>query len=1806
MIAPLIARNELLGFLYADIDGAFGRFHDADRDLLAMLASQAAVALDNAQWSQGLEQKVAQRTQELQASNELLGQRANELAVINSVQQGMAASLDFQAIIDLVGDKLRELLKTANIGIRWYDAEANLVHYLYEFEHGRRIHPKPRTPTPGGSLERMIATRRPVIYGTPDEMRADGVVTLPGTEESRSALRVPIIGSDRVIGFIMMEDYEREHAFGEAELRLVATVAAGMGVALENARLFDETQRLLRETEQRSAELAIINAVQQALAGELDIQGVYEAVGDKLREVFPQSLEGIRVVDRASGRMLYPYAVFRGKRGHPPSSPLTDRGLGAEVIRTGRTLLVNDDVEGVAARLGNAGLIAGDRAPKSMLLVPLLVSGQTQAIIVLNDMEREHAFSPDDVRLLETLAGSMSVALENARLFDETQRLLKETERRSSELAVINSIQQGMARDLNFQSIVDLVGDKLRELFATGDLAIHWRDEKTNIVHSLYVYEHGERLPYHTLTYDPARPINQALQTGQPVVLGDRAAMDAIGIKTVPGTDASLSCVFVPVMVGERLIGAISIESFEREHAFGDAEVHLLSTIGSSMGVALENARLLDETQRRARESSALSEVGRELSSTLDLATVMDRIATHAKELLGASDSAIFLPAPDGQTYRAIVALGAAAGAIKATSIVAGEGIIGKLLQSGQPELINDTQSDPRAVQIAGTQPQQDERMMVVPLLSGDAVQGAMAVWRTGGSRFESHDLDFLLGLSRQAAVALKNARLFNETTEALERQTATSEVLRVISGSMADPKPVFDKILESCQRLFGTDDQAVFLTDGEELTVGASRGTFPPVDAGRYPRPLPGTVSEMAIRQGAVMDRASVAGDPALPGYLRTLAAEAGDFSFACAPMTWKGRGIGTIDIVCRPARAFTQHEVALLRTFAEQAVIAIQNARLFNETTEALDQQRASSEVLAAISNSIADAQPVFDTIMQRCQHLFAGENVGLTLVRDDGMLEIGAYAGAGGDELRRIFPQPLDRTSASGLAILDRKVQAYADIETSDIPPASLAGCRAIGLRSMIFAPMLSEGRAIGTLWVGRAAPGAFTDKQVALLRTFAEQAVIAIQNARLFNETTEALAKVEERTRELTESLDYQTAISVVLQCISESPTDVRPVFDAILESATRLFGNPIGAMFRYDGQLVHLVATRNWTPGAVENAQRLYPAPPNLAQVSGRVIVSGGVQLEEDTLLDPNYDQATAHAGGWRRILGAPLLKDGVAVGAIVVAWPNPGKTPQRQIDLLRTFAGQAVIAIENVRLINETREALEQQTATAEVLQVISHSVADAAPVFDKILDSCQHLFATEQLGIFLVGDDGQVHARAWRGAALTAIAHTFPKPLAQTMTGRVIEERRTIHLPDAAAAPGAPAAVTGVVRLIGNCSIAWAPHAVGGPRRGIHRRAAAAAEGLHRQGAGAAQDLRRPGGDRDPERAPVQGDQGRARAADRDRGDPAGDQRVAHRRAAGPRCRRGTLRHPVQRRGQPRVARRERRIARHDELRAGVSHGLRRDASAAPDVRRRAGHDRPQARARRGRVAADRYRVPGHPRAAGPPRLPHRAQRSAAARGRGGRRDLAAAQGGEALRARRDRAAADVRRPGRDRDRERAPVQRDAGGPRAADRDRGGARRHQRLDGRCLAGVRHDRRVLRAAVLRAGLRAGDRRRARAGDGAGVPRDGSGAPTAGRGRGRRDRGAGPRRVPAPAGGHAHRAGHSQRPAGRDPQPARRRRRIAAGRAGRAADGPRHVGGHRAADVGGPRRRHADDVPARRSRAFASTKMRCSRPSPTRR
>ena len=575
LIVPLIAQRELLGYLYCDIDGAFGRFHDGDRDLLAMLAAQAAVALANVRAAEALERKVAERTAEARASQAQAEQRAAELSIINSIQQGIAGSLDFQGIVELVGDKLREVLRTQDMSVWWYDVDARIAQCLYVIEHGTKFAlPAPSPMRKGGAAERLIANRQPMVYNTVQELESLGVV--PGSDQAKSAVCMPIIANDRVLGDISLESHEREHAFGESEIRLLQTVASAMGVALENARLFDETQRLFKQSEQRAAELAIINAVQEALAGELNIQGIYDAVGDKIREIFGNRDMGIRIYDAKTGLEHFPYVYEAGQRLSIPSGPQREKGFSAHVRRTRETLVINEAMEQAIVRHGST-LIAGTLMAKSSVYVPLVAGDQARGLINLDDYEREHAFSDSDVRLLQTLANSMSVALENARLFDETQRLLKVTEQRAAELAVINSIQQGIAGSLDFQGIVNLVGDKLREVLGVQDLSIDWFDHEARRIDALYVVEHGCRLTQPPREMKPGGPTEMMIATRQPEVINTYEDGIAAG-GPAPGTDQSKSSAQVPIIAGQ-VLGRLVVENHDRESAFGPSEVRLLQTV---------------------------------------------------------------------------------------------------------------------------------------------------------------------------------------------------------------------------------------------------------------------------------------------------------------------------------------------------------------------------------------------------------------------------------------------------------------------------------------------------------------------------------------------------------------------------------------------------------------------------------------------------------------------------------------------------------------------------------------------------------------------------------------------------------------------------------------------------------------------------------------------------------------------------------------------------------------------------------------------------------------------------------------------------------------------------------------------------------------------------------------------------------------------------------------------------------------------------------------------------------------------------
>jgi signal transduction histidine kinase len=391
-------------------------------------------------------------------------------------------------------------------------------------------------------------------------------------------------------------------------------------------------------------------------------------------------------------------------------------------------------------------------------------------------------------------------------------------------------------------------------------------------------------------------------------------------------------------------------------------------------------------------------------------------------------------------------------------------------------------------------------------------------------SASRADEADLLKRLKR-AELELRRAR--DDATEALERQTATADILRVISGSPTDVQPVFEAIVQSGIRLFEGAAVAVARPENGQVRLMAI-AERDPEQARKWRERFPFPLTRDYMHGAAILDCTVID----MPDVLDMSGFESGKRNFAASgyramtvvPMVKDNAAIGTIAVIRAAAGPLTEKQIALLKTFADQAVIAIENVRLFNEIRESLDQQTATAEVLGVISSSIADTAPVFDKILESCERLFAGRIVGLNLVREDGQLHIGAYHGAHREEFERIFPLPVTAESGSGLSIVERCVVHYPDAEHGEgVPARTRQGCKTIGIKSAIFAPLLWEGRGMGAIFVGRDHVSSFSEKEIALLKTFADQAVIAIENVRLFNEIQEKSRQLEVASRHKSEFL-----------------------------------------------------------------------------------------------------------------------------------------------------------------------------------------------------------------------------------------------------------------------------------------------------------------------------------------------------------------------------------------------------------------------------------------------------------------------------------------------------------------------------------------------------------------------------------------------------------------------------------------------------------------------------------------------------------
>ena len=577
-----------------------------------------------------------------------------------------------------------------------------------------------------------------------------------------------------------------------------------------------------------------------------------------------------------------------------------------------------------------------------------------------------------------------------------------------------------------------------------------------------------------------------------------------------------------------------------------------------------------------------------------------------------------------------------------------------------------------------------------------------------------------------------KVERLTQELAEARQQQTATSEVLQVISNSPGDLGPVFRSMLENATRICGAKFGVLFRFEG---------GLFHPAALLDVPRAFADFLARQgsfAPKDGRLFGRLSQTkkvihvDDRATEPDLSPSVRYGGARSSIAVPMLKMNELVGAFFIYRTEVRPFTDKQIELLSNFAAQAVIAIENTRLLNELRDSLEQQTATSDVLRVISSSPGELVSVFATILDNAVRICDAKFGTLYLCEGDGFRAVAMHNAppAYADARAAIVRPPLD--SSLGRAAKTKQVAQVADVTKLrsyvEGDPFVISAVERGNYRALISVPMLKEDELIGAITIHRQEVRPFTDKQIELVQNFAAQAVIAIENTRLLNE-------LRQRTNDLSEALEQQTATSEVLRAISSSPGELDPVFDAMLANAVHICEAKFGILSLWEEDAFHVRALHNVPPAFGEFARRgpLRPGPDVPLGRAGRTrqVVQCADITKEPFYIEQRDPVAVAGAelGGYRTVLAVPMLKESELIGAIVIFRQEVRTFTDKQIELVKSFAAQAVIAIENTRLLNELRqrtidlrEALEQQRATADILGVISSLPADVQPVFDTIV----------------------------------------------------------------------------------------------------------------------------------------------------------------------------------------------------------------------------------------------------------------------------------------------------------------------------------------------------------------------------------------------------------------------------------------------------------------------------------------------------
>ena len=736
-------------------------FSESDVQLLNTLANTMSVALENARLFNETEQRNA------------------ELAVINSVQEGLVAEMDMQGIYDLVGDRIRDLFDAQVTAIVTFDLDDKMEEFRYLFEDGDRLYPSKR---PYDKVrEKIIADRKTLLFNENaaeklSEINGEPHKPVPGTRVAQSALYVPLMLGSNVQGYVTLQNLDREHAFSEPDVRLLGTLANSMSVALENARLYNES-------EQRNAELGVINSVQQGLVAEMDMQGIYELVGERVRDLFDAQVASIVTFDHEHKTEDFVYLFEDGGRLYPNPRPYDK--VREKIISEKKTLLLNENAAEQMSKINQKPFkpVPGTQTARSVLYVPMIVGDSVRGYVTLQNLDRDHAFSHSDVRLLETLVNSMSVALENARLFNETTRLLGITEQRNAELAVINSVQDGLVREMDMQAIYELVGNRICEVLNTQTLLIRTFDHENELENWEYAIENGKRLHVEPRPFIWAN--KYLIKEKKPILINkdyiETAKKYGDKEKGVTKGLPPKSAIFVPMVVGDVVVGSVSLQNVETENAFSESDLQLITTLTNSMSVAVENARLfnettrlLSETEQRATELQTVNRISQALVSQLEFDVLIKLVGELMKETFKADIVYVAIYDEAANMIHFPYEYGD-----KNEPRKFGDGFTERIITRNEPLLINKDIAEIRAQLKAKQIGRVTSSFLGVPVQIGKKPIGVISVQSTEEeNRFNENDLRLLTTIAANVSVALQNADAYEKLKTALDDLKAAQEQL--------------------------------------------------------------------------------------------------------------------------------------------------------------------------------------------------------------------------------------------------------------------------------------------------------------------------------------------------------------------------------------------------------------------------------------------------------------------------------------------------------------------------------------------------------------------------------------------------------------------------------------------------------------------------------------------------------------------------------------------------------------------------------------------------------------------------------------------------------------------------------------------------------------------------------------------------------------------------------------------------------------------------------------------------------------------